>query len=128
MNLTAKQEAFAQAVASGKTQADSYRLAYNAIKMTDKQIWEKASEVKGNVKVTARVNELKAALADKALWTRQDSVEALKGVAQGVEAKGSEVVAAIKELNSMHGYNEPIKHTIDGSITLIERRLVKAST
>ena len=96
--------------------------------MTDKQIWEKASEVKGNVKVTARVNELKAALADKALWTRQDSVEALKGVAQGVEAKGSEVVAAIKELNSMHGYNEPIKHTIDGSITLIERRLVKAST
>ena len=95
--------------------------------MTDKQIWEKASELRASGKVSERVVELKSALADKALWTRQDSVEALKGVAQWVEAKGSEVVAAIKELNAMHGFNEPIKHTIDGSITLIERRLVKAS-
>ena len=54
-------------------------------------------------------------------------MEALKGVAQGVEARGSEVVAAIKELNAMHGFNEPIKHQVEGMISLVERRIVKAS-
>ena len=127
MNLTAKQEAFAQAVASGKTQADAYRLAYDAIKMKDNVIWVKACELMGDGNVSVRVTELKAEIAAKALWTRQDSVEALKGVAQGVEAKGSEVVAAIKELNAMHGFNEPIKHQVEGMISLVERRIVKAS-
>lgn len=59
MKLTAKQEAFCQAIAEGKTQADSYRYAYPN-NMTDKQIWEKASLLMTDAKVKERVKELQA--------------------------------------------------------------------
>ena len=71
-----------------------------------------------DIKIASRVGELKAALAGKALWTRENSVQALKRIADGygTESKPGEVVAAVKELNSMHGYNEPTKVEIKGKI------------
>ena len=45
MPLTSKQEKFAQEVASGKTQADAYREAYDAQNMKDATIWKRASEL-----------------------------------------------------------------------------------
>jgi hypothetical protein len=66
-------------------------------------------------KITARVAELKAQVADKQLWTREMSV---KGLIQAYriaqEAKTSTgMTAAVKELNVMHGFNEPTKLTVD---------------
>ena len=112
MTLTTKQEGFAQSVADGLSQAEAYRANYSADRMTDKSVWEKASELAANVKVSARVADLREALAQKQLWTRADSVRALMGVVQAQDAKGSEVTGAVKELNAMHGYNEPAKSEV----------------
>lgn len=105
-----------QAVASGKTQADAYRSSFNATKMKAESVQQCASRLMANVKVAARVDALRSALADKHLWTREDSVKALRAVADKDDAKGGEIVAAIKELNSMHGFNAPIKVEVDASV------------
>jgi hypothetical protein len=123
--LTAKQEAFAQSVAVGMTQADAYRAAYSAGNMKDQVIQNKASlMMKGYVGV--RVEKLRAELADKCLWSREDSVQELAEIVRGRESRAAEKVAAIKELNIMHGFNAPIKVNIDGEmIHKIERLIVR---
>ena len=105
--LTAKQEAFAQAIASGKTQADAYRLAYNADKQKDATLWSNASRLMADSKVLARVDELRGKLEKKELWTREMSVKALIGAYK--EGNPTAKIAAVKELNAMHGFNAPTR-------------------
>lgn len=111
VKLTAKQEAFAQGIADGLGQADAYRAAYDAEGMKDNTIYPRSSELMKNSKVTARVAELKAAVQEKQLWTREMSVKAL--VQAYKEGSGPVKVSAVKELNAMHGYNEPAKMQMD---------------
>ena len=125
MALTAKQEQFAQGLADGLTQADAYRAAYSASKQTDATLWANASRMASDSKVIARVAELQSALADKQLWTRADSVTELADIARGVESKAAEKIAAIKELNLMHGFNAPTKIELGGVlIHRIERVVI----
>lgn len=112
--LTAKQEAFAQGIADGLGQADAYRMAYNSNTASDSSIYVQASNLMKNSKVALRVAELKSQVADKQLWSREMSVKAL--VAAYREGSGSVKVSAVKELNAMHGYNEPSKLNITGSM------------
>jgi len=113
--LTAKQEAFAQGIADGLGQADAYRMAYDADGMKDSTIYSKASVLMSDGKVAARVAELKAQVAEKQLWTREMSVKGLMSAYRiALEAKTSTgMTAAVKELNIMHGYNEPTKLSVD---------------
>lgn len=117
-HLTAKQEAFAQAVANGATQSDAYRSSYS-VKPTTKPdtIWARASELMASGKVRGRVSELREALAESNLWSREQSVKALRKVAQDSE-KGGEIVAAVKELNSMYGYQAPANVNVNGSVSV----------
>lgn len=115
VKLTAKQEAFCQAIADGMGQADAYRIAYDAEGMKDGTVYPKASRMMNEGKIRARIDELKAQVADKQLWTREMSV---KGLIQAYriaqEAKTSTgMTAAVKELNVMHGFNEPTKHSVE---------------
>ena len=105
--LTVKQEAFAQAVASGKTQADAYRLAYNAENMKENSVWTNASKLMSDAKVAQRVEELRKVLEKKELWTREMSVKALIGAYK--DGNPTAKIAAVKELNAMHGFNAPTK-------------------
>ena len=57
--LTSKQEKFAQGVASGITQADAYRAAYNASNMKVDSVHCKASVLMTDVKIRSRVEELR---------------------------------------------------------------------
>lgn len=120
MALTAKQEAFCQAIADGKTQADAYRSAYNCVNMKDSSVWEKASELMSDVKVTSRVKELRDSLAAKSLWSRERSVIRLAKIADESDSN-TEAIAAVKELNAMHGFNAPTKSelTVKGGLVLI---------
>jgi phage terminase small subunit len=115
MRLTPKQEAFAQAVASGMTQADAYRSAYNADKMKPETIQNSAYKLMQDGDITARIEELRAEVAQLHLWTREDSIRALKSVIAEPD-KVSDITAAVKELNAMHGFNAPIKQEINGSM------------
>jgi len=112
MTLTAQQEKFCQAIADGMNQSDAYRTAYKAGKMKAETIHKRASEMMQDGGVTGRVVELRDALAEKALWSREDSVKTLASIARGGESKPTEIVSAVKELNSMHGYNEATKHEL----------------
>lgn len=114
VKLTAKQEAFCQGIADGLGQADAYRAAYDAEGMKDNTIYPLASKLMKNSKVAARIAELREAVQEKQLWSREMSVKAL--VQAYREGSGSVKVAAVKELNAMHGYNEPAKVSISGSM------------
>jgi hypothetical protein len=114
VKLTAKQEAFCQGIADGLGQADSYRAAYNCEDWKDSVIYSKASVLMKNGKVMERIRELRSEVQEKQLWSREMSVKAL--VQAYREGSGSVKVSAVKELNAMHGYNEPSKLSITGSM------------
>ena len=60
--LTAKQEHFAQLVASGLKQGDAYRQAYNVSSTTlPDTVYENASHLASDTNVAPRIQELKAA-------------------------------------------------------------------
>ena len=115
MALTSKQELFAQCVASGKSQSDAYRAAYDVREDTNPLTTNNdAYKLMQNPDISARVEELKEELSKKYLWTREDSVREL--VSRLSNAKDGDAFNAIKILNEMHGYNEPTKTEHSGII------------
>lgn len=123
--LTNQQEKFCQGCASGLTQADGYRAAYpKSLNWKDKTVTEFASRLMAHSNVSARVSELKQAISNKGLWTRERSVIRLAGIADTEGGKATDTVAAIKELNLMHGFNAPVKLDIGGELTFKSIRLV----
>ena len=66
---------------------------------------------------------MKEELKNKSLWSREDSVNALKSVV-AMPDRASDVTGAVKELNSMHGYKEAEEHNhnhsgkVDGKWTV----------
>ncbi len=53
--------------------------------------------------------ELRKKLEEKALWTREESIQTLKGVLAMQEARPGDHINAVKELNNMLGFNAPQK-------------------
>ena len=108
--LTSKQEKLCQAVADGMSQADAYRHAFD-VKPTTKPetVQQMASRLMADRKVSARVSELRDQLSAKALWTREMSVKALLEACEIAKESRNPagMTGAIKELNSMHGFNAP---------------------
>lgn len=113
--LSAKQEAFAQCIANGDDQATAYRTAYDASGMKDASIYIEASKLIKNPKVALRVDELKAEVAQQHLWTREMSVMGLMKAYEmaTMEKSASGMTGAVKELNIMHGFNQPTKLSVD---------------
>lgn len=91
--LTQKQEKFVQGIIGGLTQADAYRAAYPDQKMTDKTVWESASKLMNNPKVTARVKELREQLTKSTIMSAQERLEFLTEVIKGT--KGEKVVEVV---------------------------------
>lgn len=56
--LTLKQEAFAEALANGATNAEAYREAYNTDDMAQTTIWQEGCKLAQHPKVAERVEEL----------------------------------------------------------------------
>ena len=66
--LTQQQEKFAQGVASGLSQADAYRAAYpKSANWKDETVWQAASRLMANSKVSARVKSLADAVAERVM-------------------------------------------------------------
>ena len=128
MSLTPQQEKFAQCVASGMSQAEAYREAYpKSRQWKPEAVYSNSSTLMADAKVSQRVAELRNELSAKALWTREDSVKALMEVLSQPDRK-SDVVAAVKELNSMHGFNAPKKHSINADVNITTIDPAKLST
>jgi phage terminase small subunit len=117
--LTPKQELFAQEVASGKTQADAYRSAFN-VKPTTKPetTYKRACELMADGNISGRVAELRNAAAERVVWTMADSLDVLSTIAKGLDAdaKPSDKVNAVKAINAMIGLDAPSKLNVTGNL------------
>jgi hypothetical protein len=105
VTLTSKQEAFAQAIVSGKTQADAYRAAFSAGRMKDATIQQEASRLMADRKVTARVAELRAPVVEKLQYGLEEAMlEAAEAfqVAKGKD-NGGAMVAAVQLRAKLNG-------------------------
>ena len=116
--LTPQRELFAQGIAKSLNKHDAYVKAYpKAKKWKDTSIDVNASKLSKDTKVMLRVEELKKELAEKCLWTREQSVKVLVELLNRDKDKAinpNEVINTIKELNSMHGFKEEtLKHIGD---------------
>lgn len=82
MTLTAKQEAFALAVFEGASATEAYRRIYDVSSTTkDSTVWRKAAELMDNGKVSARLAELRAVVAERSQVTIQQVIEELAAIA-----------------------------------------------
>ena len=126
--LTAQMELFAQAIADGMNQTEAYRIAYSTGNMIPKTVWEKAAKLAAHGKVRARIAALKADLADKQLWSRAQSVEALKRALDLAEKsqQPAAMTSVVKELNNMHGFNEPKR--LDLNVAAVARTITPDMT
>ena len=76
--LTAKQEKYVQGLVAGLSQRQAYMKAYpNSKKWKERTVDSRASELLKQSNVLGRYNELMDEHKDKALWTREDSVNKL---------------------------------------------------
>lgn len=95
MTLTAKQEAFAQAVASGMSQSDAYRAAYEVSPDTKADtINQKGSRLMAEGKIKARVEELRAPVVKAAQITLAGHLERL-GELSRLSQESGQMSAAI---------------------------------
>lgn len=101
--LTAKQERFCQAIIEGMTQADAYRTAYNAKKMTDKTVQEAASRLMSDSKISARVEELRERLTSARIMSAKERLEWLTDVINNSDERTDNRLKAIDLMNKMQG-------------------------
>ena len=92
--LTAKQEAFAQAVVAGSSQADAYRAAYDAQDMKAETIHKRSSELMANGAIAGRVQELREPAVKRAQITLESHLEDLQKL-RNMAVKGNQYSAAI---------------------------------
>ena len=117
--LTEKQEKFCQNIINGMNQADAYRAAYPKNKMADKTIWEAASRLMANSKVTARLQELRKELAQPAIMSAQ---ERLKWLTERIADEDIDINAKLKAIdimNKMQGeYTQKIEANVTNEVTI----------
>lgn len=117
--LTPKQELFCKAVVfDGMNYSDAYRHAYDTKKMTDKTINEKASLLKDNDKIRARIEELRAEIDSPKIMSATRRAEKLSELADDEDPNVS--MKAIDLLNKMTGeYVQKVAADVDTNATII---------
>lgn len=105
----AKHEAFAQAVAAGKSATEAYAEA------GFKSHQQNASRLMLNDVVKARVVEIKNRVAEKAEWSAADRLLSLKAIHDASAPDDRRTaIAAIAEANKMQGSYAPSKSELTG--------------
>lgn len=95
MTITPKQESFAQAVVSGKSQSDAYRSAYKVSDKTKPEsVNQAASRLMADINIASRVDELRKPVAEAAQITLASHLERLKSLSESAE-ESSQYSAAI---------------------------------
>ena len=117
--LTPKQEKFVQGIIEGMSQADAYRSAYSCKRMTDKSIWENASRLMADVKVSARVAELREQLTKKTIMTAQQRLEWLTELIKSEAESTTDKLRAADIMNKMQGeYVQKIEADVNNDVTI----------
>lgn len=114
MALTSKQEKYVQGLVAGLSQRKAYREAYDSDNMKDNTVDVKASNLLKQDKIRARHLFLLNEHKEKAMWTREESVNTLRWLIersiQSIEQQdegyvrqgtSNAMISAIKELNEL---------------------------
>ena len=106
-----RHEAFAQALAKGKTADEAYTLA------GFKPNRGNATRLKANDSIRKRVDELQQKVAEKAGWSAAERMKSLQAIHDAqVEKDPRTAIAAIAEANKMDGSHKPTKLQHSGAI------------
>lgn len=117
--LTQKQELFVQKIIEGMNQADAYRAAYSTANTTDKTIWENASRLMANPKVSARLKELRDMLASETVMSAQKRLEWLTELVKDAEQMTNDKLKAIDIMNKMTGeYTTKVEANVNNDVTI----------
>ena len=117
--LTAKQELFVQKILEGMSQADAYRSAYNTKRMTDKTIWENASRLMADSKVTARLTELRNELAKPSIMSAQERLQWLTERIADEDVDINAKLKAIDIMNKMQGeYVQKVEAAVTNAVSI----------
>ena len=118
--LTPKQEKFAQSVAlENMNYSDAYRSAYNTERMTDKTVNEKASLLKDEVKIKARIKELREAATTPKVMTAQRRKEWLTEVVNDPKIDIRVRLQASDQLNRMEGeYVQKVEAEVTNAVNI----------
>jgi hypothetical protein len=117
--ITAKQEAFANYVASGLPPSESYRRAYNT-KGSPAVVSVKAAELKRNPLVAAFITRFQEENRQTRLWERVDKRRLLAQVMGDPDMDTGRKLEAIKIDNAMTGDDAPQKVEVTGIGDLID--------
>lgn len=99
-----KDEIFAQQLAAGATQSDAYRAAYpRSLNWKNTTVANKAYIIAKDPDIAARVEELLAEAATKAVMQRQERMETLTSIARNKTKQDRWRIQAIEVLNKMDG-------------------------
>ena len=117
--LTPKQEKFAQSIALEEmNQSDAYRSAYSCAKMSDKTVWENASRLMADSKVTARIAELRQETITPKVMSAQKRREKLTNIAENSEDPNV-AMKAIDLLNKMTGeYVQKVEAAVTNAVNI----------
>lgn len=91
---------------NGGNATAAYKHAYNTERMKEITIVKRSGELRRDGAVSGLIDVGREKLAEKALWTREEGVLELRKTFSDKEAKHTDRIAAVKELNNMHGYKE----------------------
>lgn len=123
--LTPKQEAFCLAYIETGNASEAYRRAYDASGMNDNSINRKAKELIDNVKITARLQEIRKPAVEKAqitLETHLADLKALRDKADAAEKFGPAIAAEIARGKASGLYVEKIDATLGVTMMSDEQR------
>lgn len=127
--LTQKQEDFCLAYIETGNATEAYRRIYNASKMLDSSINRKAKELIDNVKIAARIEEIRSAAAEAVGLTLQqhlDDLKRLRDMAESSEKYGPAIQAEIARGKASGLYVEKLEHS--GEIKNPELKLILHGT
>lgn len=117
--LTPKQEAFVQKIIEGYSQADAYRSAYSCKNMSDKTVWESASRLMADSKVSARVKELREQLVSKTIMTAQERLQWLTQLIMSEDESTTDKLRAADIMNKMQGeYVQKVEADVKSEVTI----------
>ena len=116
--LTAKQEKFVQSIVlDNMNLSDAYRSAYNADKMSDKTVNEKASLLAGEDKIRARILELRQQAMTPKVMNAQKRREKLTELANDEDPNVA--MKAIDLLNKMDGeYVQKVEAAVTNAVNI----------
>jgi hypothetical protein len=118
--LTPKQEQFAKAIAlDGMSYSDAYRSAYDTSKMSDKTVNEKASLLKDQDKIRARVKELRDEVDTPKIISAQKRKEWLTEVINDPNVDINARLRASDQLNKMEGeYVQKVETELKNAVSI----------